>query len=153
MRGDDVQAEIDDLTAELRERVVEGLMREAGIQLAWRPAVKPWRHHRSLSDVECGELRHIRYYVGIDAGLTPVDRRLNVRVRALDLKEGRWVSGFGMAWRGRPDQRRLEALDRLEKDRVPQGAAAASLRGGAAGSAGGLPGEQLELPLQAAGGG
>ncbi|MBW1816499.1 MAG: DUF4384 domain-containing protein [Deltaproteobacteria bacterium] len=121
MKGDDVQAEIDDLTAQIREKVIDALMARPGINLVWRPAVQPWRHHRTLEDVTCGDYRKLRFYVGIDTGLTKVDRRLYVKVRCLNLKEASWVSGFGMSWEGTPGRAQLAALDRGHTDEYLRG--------------------------------
>lgn len=121
IQGDDVQAEIDDLTGHIRERVMDGLLAEPGINLVWRPAVKPWQHHQSLEDLNCAEYRKIRYYVCIDTGLTKVDGRLYVKVRALNLEEGAWVSGFGMSWTGSPTKRQVAALGRTHTDEYLRG--------------------------------
>ena len=121
MKGDDVQAEIDDLTGQIREKIMDALMARPGINLAWRPAVRPWRHHQTLEDVTCGDYRKLEFYVGIDTGLTKVDRRLYVKVRCLDLKEASWVSGFGMSWEGTPGGSQLAALDRGRTDEYLRG--------------------------------
>ena len=121
MKGDDVQAQIDDLTDQVRERVMDGLLTEPGINLVWRPAVRPWQRHQSLEEIHCADYKKIRYYVGIDTGLTKVDGRLYVKVRALDLKEGSWVSGFGMSWFGSPTKKQAAALDRAHTDEYLRG--------------------------------
>ncbi len=80
MKGENINSEIDDLTRQIRDRVLEELKSSPGVEIVWRPSVRPWNHHRTLSDVNCNDLRKISYYIGLDIGLTPVDRQLSVKV-------------------------------------------------------------------------
>lgn len=116
MKGDDVQAEINDLIHQIRESVISALLETPGVRLAWRPEIEPFRHHRSLSELQCREYRRIRYYIGIDAGLTAVDRDLYVKIRALDLEERAWESGFGLSWKGKPTPAQSAALEKRQTD-------------------------------------
>ncbi len=110
MKGDEVQSEIDDLSSHIRDKIRDGLMSMPGVPIAWRPAVKPWTHHRKLADIECAEYRKIRFYIGIDVGLRKLDQELCVKVRGLNLDEKIWVSGSGISWSGKPSTAQLEAL-------------------------------------------
>jgi hypothetical protein len=116
MQGDNVQPRIDDLTDQIRQKIMDALLKQPGLDLSWRPAIRPWRHHRSLDEVSCGDFRKIYYYVGIDCGLTRVKRHLYVKVRALNLVEQKWVSGFGKSWQGSPTAAQRAALDREHPD-------------------------------------
>ena len=116
MQGDDVQPSIDDLTDQIRQKIMDALLKQPGLDLSWRPAIRPWRHHRSLEEVSCGDFRRIHYYVGIDSGLTRVERQLYVKIRALNLAEQKWVSGFGKSWQGPPTAAQRAALDREHPD-------------------------------------
>ena len=57
MQGDNVQPRIDDLTDQIRQKIMDALLNQPGLDLSWRPAMQPWRHHRSLEDVSCGDFR------------------------------------------------------------------------------------------------
>jgi hypothetical protein len=116
MQGDNVQPRIDDLTDQIRQKIMDALLKQPGLDLSWRPAIHPWRHHRSLEEVSCGDFRKIHYYVGIDCGLTRVERHLFVKIRALNLVEQKWVSGFGKSWQGVPTAAQRAALDRENPD-------------------------------------
>ena len=116
MQGDQIQPHIDDLTDQIRQKIMDALLNQPGLDLSWRPAIHPWRHHRSLEDVSCAEFRKIYYYVGIDCGLTKVEGRIYVKVRALNLVEQKWVSGFGKSWQGAPTAAQKAALDRVQTD-------------------------------------
>lgn len=121
MHGDNVQSHIDELTDHIREKIVDSLVREPGLDLFWRPATRPWKHHRSLADVSCGDYRKIRYYIGIDCRLTEGEQSLYVKVRALNLAEYKWVSGFGRSWKGTPTPGHLAALKREHPDEYLRG--------------------------------
>ena len=121
MQGDIVKPRIDDLTGRIRGKIIDALLKAPGIDLAWRPAVQPWQHHQRLEDVTCGEFRKNHYFIGIDCGLTRLRRNLFVKVRALNLAEQKWVTGFGRAWEGQPTQRQLAALDREHPDEYLRG--------------------------------
>ena len=116
MQGDNVQPHIDDLTDQIRQQIMDGLLNQPGLDLSWRPAIQPWKHHLNLEDVSCGDSRKIFYYIGIDCGLTRVEGQLYVKVRALNLAEEKWVSGFGKTWQGVPTQVQREALNREQPD-------------------------------------
>jgi len=116
MRDDQIQPHIDDLTDQIRQKIMDALLKQPGLDLSWRPAIRPWRHHRSLEEVSCGDFRNINYYVGIDCGLTRVEGRIYVKVRALNLVEQKWVSGFGKSWQGAPTAAQRAALDRVHPD-------------------------------------
>jgi hypothetical protein len=116
MQGDKVQPRIDDLTDQIRQKIMDALLKQPGLDLSWRPEIHPWRHHRSLEEVSCGEFRKIHYYVGIDCGLTRVKRHLYVKIRALNLVEQKWVSGFGKSWQGTPTAAQRAALDHEHPD-------------------------------------
>lgn len=116
MKGDDVRAEIDDLTVQLRERIIDGLLTKPGVNLTWKPTRKPWERIKSLGDIQCVEHRPAKFYIGLDVGLTSVNKKLYVKVRALDLGEEKWVSGFILSWSGKPTPPQLAALERKQPD-------------------------------------
>ncbi len=89
--------------------------------VSMRPATRPHRHHQRLADIACGDFRKIHYYIGIDCRLTRLEEKLEVRVRALNLTENKWVSGFGRAWRGAPTAAQRAALKREHPDAYLRG--------------------------------
>ncbi len=121
MHNDDVQPHIDELTDHIRTKIVDALVSEPGLDLYWRPATRPHRHHQRLADIACGDFRKIHYYIGIDCRLTSLEEKLEVRVRALNLTENKWVSGFGRAWRGPPTAAQRAALKREHPDAYLRG--------------------------------
>ncbi|MCP4625978.1 MAG: DUF4384 domain-containing protein [bacterium] len=116
MQGENVPARIDGLTEMIRNKITDGLLKKNGLNLAWRPAIKSWQHHRSLREISCGDDGQARYYIGIDTGLSTVNRKLYVKVKALNPRERKWVSGFGQSWTGMPTPDQLDALGREHPD-------------------------------------
>ena len=116
MDRDNVEAQIDMLTAQLREEMIDGLLTTPGIGLVWRPSTKPWEHHTSLKEVVCTESMKEKYYVGIDTSISSVNGKLNVKIRALDIAEKRWVTGFGISWQGKPSDMHRKALEDRRPD-------------------------------------
>jgi len=110
MDRDNVQAQIDGLTLHIREEMIDALLTKPGVGLVWRPSTKPWEHHTSLTQVECTQAIKEKYYVGIDASISSINGELNVKIRALDIAEKRWVTGFGISWQGRPTSMHKNAL-------------------------------------------
>ena len=121
MQGDNVQSHIDELTDHIREKIIDSLVRKPGPDLYWRPAIQPYKHHQRLADISCSNYRKVRYYIGIDCRLTKVAQNLFVRVRALNLAEHKWVSGFGRSWEGKPTPNQLAALKRAHPDEYLRG--------------------------------
>ena len=121
MDGDNTLADIDGLSAWVREEIREELQQATGVNLVWRPGVKLWTHPRSLADLPCGAATGAAVQIGIDARVDDMDKGLKVSVRALDLNERAWVSGFGRRYEGRGSRRELRALARSELDEHRRG--------------------------------
>ncbi|MEM1144729.1 MAG: DUF4384 domain-containing protein [Pseudomonadota bacterium] len=110
MQGDNTSPEIDGLSEWLREEIHEELQSAPGVNLVWRPTVAPWKHPRSLADLNCSASRGVNVQIGIDTRWDDVANKLKVSVRALDLEEGAWISGFGERYEGRASKRERNAM-------------------------------------------
>ncbi len=120
MKGDEVEPDIDRLRDEVRVRAFDHLINVPGVNAAWRPSVRPWRHHRTLAELLCNEADSIRYYIGIESH-QGMDGDTRIAVRALDVKEGRWVSGFGKQWRGKLSTAQAKARTQRQPDEYLRG--------------------------------
>ena len=118
--GQDIQPDIDGLTRSLRDQVWNGLLTTPGIHLPWQPQQQPEQHHRRLDQVECGRIRDASYFVGIEIARTAT-ARYRVSVRALDVRAGEWVSGFGSSWSGALTPGELRALQERRTDESLRG--------------------------------
>ncbi|CCK80700.1 hypothetical protein [Desulfobacula toluolica] len=121
MKGDNIKSEIDDLTLQIRTRVLEVLKSSPGVEIVWRPSAKPWEHHRTLRDVNCSDMRKISYYIGLDIGMTPVNQQLTVKVGALNPGEEKWEENFFVSWKGKPSEKELDAMKRKKTDQYLTG--------------------------------
>jgi len=121
MQGENVSPQIDELTEQIRQKINDALLKKSGLDLVWRPAGQPWQHHRRLADLSCGDAGKVRYYIGIDLGVSGVKGKLYLKVRALNLAEQKWVSGFGQSWQGTPTADQLDALAREHPDEYLRG--------------------------------
>ncbi len=121
MQNDNVQPHIDELTDHIRTKIIDALVKQPGLDLYWRPDTRRHEHHQSLADISCGDQRKVHYYIGIDCRLTRLDQKLEVRVRALNLAEHKWVTGFGRSWQGEPTGAQLAALKREHPDAYLRG--------------------------------
>lgn len=121
MRGEQVLSGVDDLTKEIREKIIDGLLKQPGINLAWQSVDPQHALTPKPGGVACSNYRKVHYYIGIDCGLTPLSRNLYVKVRALNLAEKKWVSGFGRSWEGRPTAAQRAALSREHPDEYLRG--------------------------------
>lgn len=121
MRGEVVRPRVDDLTREIRSKIIDALLKQPGPDLAWQAAAAPREHHPGYEDVPCGNYRKVRYYIGLDCGLTRLEGKLYVKVRALNLDEKKWVAGFGKSWEGWPTDAQRTALAREQPDEYLRG--------------------------------
>lgn len=83
------------LALSLRDRLLDAALDSGSIRVAGRQGGAGY----SLGDsVDC-KRDTINYYVGVEVD-QKLDRRYEIRVRAMDLEDGSWVGGFGSTWRG-----------------------------------------------------
>lgn len=118
--GPDIQADIDGLTRSMRDQLMDSLLTDAGVRLPWQPQQQPAQHHRRLDQVECGRIRDANYYIGIEITRSAT-AQYRVSVRALDVRAGEWVSGFGNSWSGALTSGELRALQERRSDESLRG--------------------------------
>lgn len=121
MHGDDVRPRVDDLTVEIRAKIIDALLKEPGLDLAWHRMDRFRQYNQNYADGSCGDYRQVRYYIGLDCGMTQSERKLYVKVRALNLAEKKWVAGFGQSWKGWPTAAQRAALAHEQADEYLRG--------------------------------
>jgi hypothetical protein len=117
--GPDIQPDIDGLTRSLRDQLMDSLLSEANVRLPWQPQQQA-QHHRRLEQVNCTRIRDANYYIGIEITRSATTR-YRVAVRALDVRAGEWVSGFGNSWSGSLTAVELRALQERRSDESLRG--------------------------------
>jgi hypothetical protein len=120
LNGDDIQPDIDGLTRNMRDQLMDSLLKTPGVTLPWQPQQQQAQHHRRLDQVQCGRIRDANYFIGIDITRTAT-ARFRVSVRALDVKAGEWVSGFGQHWSGNLSASELRSLQVRRTDESLRG--------------------------------
>jgi hypothetical protein len=120
MDGPDIQPDIDGLTRSLRDQLMDRLLAEPGVRLPWQPQQPQAQHHRRLEQANCARIRDADYYIGIEITRSTADR-YRVAVRALDVRAGEWVSGFGNRWSGSLTGGEVRALQERRSDESLRG--------------------------------
>jgi hypothetical protein len=118
--GSDIQPDIDDLTRSLRDQLMDDLLTDAAVTLPWQPQQQPAQHHRRLDQARCERIRDANYYIGIEISRTAT-AQYRVSVRALDVRAGEWVSGFGKSWSGPLTPGELRAVQERRTDESLRG--------------------------------
>ena len=118
--GPDVQPDIDGLTRSMRDQLMDSLLADAAVTLPWQPQQPQAQHHRRLDQVKCTRIRDASYYIGIEITRTAAAQH-RVSVRALDVRAGEWVSGFGNSWSGPLTSSELRALQERRTDESLRG--------------------------------
>ena len=118
--GSDIQPDIDGLTRSMRDQIMDRLLADARVRLPWQPQQQQAQHHRRLDQVQCGRIREANYYIGIEITRTAT-AQYRTSVRALDVRAGEWVSGFGKSWSGSLTPNELHALQERRSDESLRG--------------------------------
>jgi hypothetical protein len=118
--GDDIQPDIDGLTRNIRDQVMDSLLKTPGVHVPWQPQQQQAQHHRRLDQMQCGRLRDASYFIGIEIVRT-ANEQFRVAVRALDVRAGEWVSGFTHHWSGSLTASELRALQARRTDESLRG--------------------------------
>ncbi|MDJ0941501.1 MAG: hypothetical protein QNJ00_17190 [Woeseiaceae bacterium] len=113
--GNSRAAVSDGLSLALRDRLVDAAVTTSGIAIAWQQG----RGTAGAATIDCTR-DDVHYYIGIDVRVTGGDAR--VTLRALDVEQGSWVSGFGLDWRGSLNRSESRAYGTRQSDQTFLGA-------------------------------
>ena len=116
----DVRTDIDELTYNVRARVMDRLLQTPGLSLVWRPVARPLEHHRYSPESRCRDGRVAHYYIGIEIAPTP-SQGYRLSMRVLDRVEGTWATGFAKSWHGSLTSAQTQALARRHPDEYLRG--------------------------------
>ena len=116
---DNVPASVsNELAISLRDRLLDAALNTPGVSVGRRqggtaatPAAQP---------VDCTQ-DEVHYYIGISVSRR-IDGLYGVSVRALDLEDRNWVSGFGKAWQGALSTIQQRAMRQTQADATFRGA-------------------------------
>jgi hypothetical protein len=107
-----------ELALSLRDRLLEAAIDSSGVSIGWQQG-------RSGTTLESrpDDCMHddVHYYVGLELS-QELDSRYSVSVRALDLEDRTWVTGFGKQWNGRLSTVQRQAMRQQRVDETFLGA-------------------------------
>jgi hypothetical protein len=107
-----------ELALSLRDRLLEAALHTPGAQLGWQQG-RGATANRSRP-VDCTR-DNVHYYIGIELSES-LDNTYSASLRALDLEDRNWVTGFGSSWRGKLTPAQRAAVRNVQSDRTFLGA-------------------------------
>jgi hypothetical protein len=116
MKDGKPQSIASELALTLRDRLRTALMDTPGIRIAWDANQAAFSRVPGSNAVDC-TADNIHYYVGLELSEQRAGE-FELSVRALDLEDRSWVSGFGKVWRGALTTAQQRAWRDVESDPV-----------------------------------
>lgn len=117
MHNEQISSQIDNLTADIRELLMDGLIDYPNIHVVRRQLDHQNRHQRSLTNVSCDIDADVRYFIGLEINRSAVTGAYTFRVRATAADNpDAWVTGFNQTWHGHltPQQQRAATSTRRD---------------------------------------
>ncbi len=108
--GDQITADVNRLSDELRRQLISAVLREKNVSLTVRPTVVPWRTQRSLAQVDCRILNPVTHIVGLDIR-SNLTGGYQLSIRSRDMRDNNWTSGFEKSWAGELNNLQQAALN------------------------------------------
>lgn len=102
-----------ELALSLRDRLLDAALDTDGVRVGWRQSDASLAR---ASTVDCAR-DDVHYYIGIELS-QQLDRRYEIKVRAMDLEDRSWIGGFGNTWRGQLSNAQRRALKNAQVDRT-----------------------------------
>ncbi|MBT8079772.1 MAG: hypothetical protein KJO31_14435 [Gammaproteobacteria bacterium] len=102
------------LGLELLDRLHDGTAELPGVSVAWQATPNEITRSNRAAGIDCSASK-VDYLIGLelrDGG----QGHLNIRLRALDVAERSWVSGFSREWSGQLTRAQWRAQQQVEKD-------------------------------------
>ena len=101
-----------ELALSLRDRLLDAAIDTPGVTIGWRQGRSD--AHHGTETIDCTR-DDVHYYIGLDLS-QQLDNSYRVKLRALDLEERNWVSGFGMTWQGHLSMTQRQAVRQHQAD-------------------------------------
>jgi hypothetical protein len=108
----------DTLALSLRDRLLDAALNTAGVSIGWRQGGTPPATRTQAIDCTHDD---VHYYIGIEVS-RQIDGTHRVDVRALDLQDRNWVTGFGKSWHGHLSTVQRNAAREARADHTFRGA-------------------------------
>lgn len=112
LKDQEISTSTNKLNQYVRKELSQQLLNHPGLNVIWNPVNEPWQHHRSLKQLNCEKVNTPNVLLGLDIQKSPFeDEILDISIRALDLEENSWISGFGKSWKVAADARYRNGLE------------------------------------------
>ena len=108
------QSNVDALSLRLRDRLQRKVIDTPGVTIGWQANRLESRRRIPTSGVDCSA-DDVQYLIGMEMRTNRAGDA-HLTVRALDVIEQTWVSGFGREWRGSLNREQRRALGRAALD-------------------------------------
>ena len=105
------------LAISLRDRLLDAAVNTPGVSVGWQQGRS--NQLPSAQSIDCTR-DEVHYYIGIDLS-QELDGSYTVAVRALDLEDRNWVTGFGKSWHGKLGTIQRQAIRQRRIDTTFQG--------------------------------
>jgi len=102
------------LALALRDQLQDALVDTPDIRIAWQPDRVDINRNPGNNGIDC-TADDVHYYIGLEVKESR-NGIFEVSVRALDLEERSWVSGFGLSWTGSLSAMQHRAWRHFESD-------------------------------------
>lgn len=109
----------DALAVSLRDRLADAVINVPGVRVGWTYTASDSSREQSGTALDCSK-DAVHYYIGLEVSEAGNDQ-YKVDLRALDLEDRSWATGFAMSWQG--------TLSRSERSAMHKVAADQSFRG------------------------
>ena len=105
------------LSLSLRDRLLDAAVDTRGVSIGWQQG------RQSDTELESSDCTrdNVHYYIGVEITQN-LDSSYSVGVRALDLEDRNWVTGFGRSWRGKLSAIQRQAMRQVRIDETFIGA-------------------------------
>ncbi len=105
------------LALSLRDRMLDAAVDTKGVSIGWQQG------RGVTTAVGSGDCTRnsVHYYIGVELTQN-LDTSYSVSVRALDLEDRNWVTGFGKSWRGKLNATQRQAMRQQRVDQTFLGA-------------------------------
>jgi hypothetical protein len=104
------------LALSIRDRLLAAAVDTRGVEIGWQQGRSGAALESSPQDCMRDE---VHYYIGIEL-TQKLDGTYAVNVRALDLEDRNWVTGFGRRWQGRLSTSQRQAMRQKRVDTLAQ---------------------------------
>jgi hypothetical protein len=102
------------LALSLRDRLLSAALDTPGVTIGWRQGRSD--AHHGTETVDCTR-DDVHYYIGLELS-RQLDDSYSLSLRALDMEDRSWVTGFGKSWRGSLSMSQRRAVRQIKVDQT-----------------------------------